>query len=66
MAQQYPLRGKDDPAGAGQAETTGDVMGTEDQEADASGKESEGSGTLEQQIEEVKQKARELKPEDQG
>ena len=66
MAQQYPLSGKDDPAGVGQAETAGDVTGTEDEEADVSGKESEGSGTLEQQIEEVKQKARELKPEDPG
>jgi uncharacterized protein YjbJ (UPF0337 family) len=46
--------------------TTGRAMGDEYVQADASAEEAEGSGTAEQRIEEAKQKARELQPEDNG
>jgi uncharacterized protein YjbJ (UPF0337 family) len=44
--------------------TTDRAMGDEYVQADASAEEAEGSGTTEQRIEEAKQKARELQPED--
>jgi len=41
-------------------------MGDEHVQPDASAEEAEGSGTIEQRIEEAKQKAREMQPEDNG
>jgi uncharacterized protein YjbJ (UPF0337 family) len=55
---------EDDPGGAGPKETSGDVMGQAEAEADVKGDEAEGSGTIEQRIEEAKERARRLDPDD--
>jgi uncharacterized protein YjbJ (UPF0337 family) len=64
VSQQYPLGNEEDPGGAGPRETSGDVMGQEEAEADARGDEAEGSGTIEQRIEEAKERARQLNPDE--
>jgi hypothetical protein len=63
VAQQYPVGGKKDPEDLGPDETSRDVMGSDERDADALPDSSEGSGTIEQRIEEVKEKARNLNPE---
>lgn len=63
MTAQHPSGGEDDPGGAGPPQAAGNVEGSQEQEADELSREAESSGTLEKEIEEAKQRARELKPE---
>ena len=64
MSQQHPLGSEEDPGGAGQRETSGDVMVQEEAEADVRGDEAEGSGTIERRIQEAKERARQLNPDE--
>ena len=64
MSQQHPLGSEEDPGGAGQRETSGEVTGQQEAEADVRGDEAEGSGTIERRIQEAKERARQLNPDE--
>lgn len=66
LTDQDRVSGEDETTDAGREASSANLFKKENPDAAPSGDESEGLTTLEDRIEDVKQKARELEPEDKG